>query len=155
MSELRRAAGAALAALLAGCASFDLGGDERVELATEQVAVLMHLDDGVPLVDVRIQGKGPFLFKLDTGSGPSVIAERLAARLQLPTQRVRGTLTGANGKTRDVDRVAEIASLQLSEAAAGADLRAVVLPTEDLDVHDARRPVEGILGFSVFAACTL
>jgi hypothetical protein len=141
--------------LLSGCLALDVtdGGDLR--LGADNVIVPLRLDDGVPLVEVWIGGKGPCLFKLDTGSGPTVVAEQLAARLRLPTWPVRASLSGANGKSRDVARVAELASVQFGEGATLRKVRAFVLPGEELDVHDAQRPVEGILGYSAFLECTL
>lgn len=149
--------GLALVALwaLGACVAFSPAKGGDLQLDGERVAVPLQLDDGVPLVNVWVGTHGPFLFKLDTGSGPSVVAERLAARLRLPTYSSQARLSGANGKTRQVERVAELASLRLGTAASLRDVRAFVLPGEEFDVHDARRPVEGILGYSAFLDCTL
>src|SRR5688572_17966091 len=54
-------------------------------------------------VDVRINGKGPFRFLVDSGADSSVVGLRLAQQLQLPlTTPV--TLHGMTGSAR-VDRV--------------------------------------------------
>lgn len=140
---------------LAGCSLLSSSADARVELASDEVRVPVLFDEAVPLVDVRIDGRGPFLFKLDTGSGPCVVSDRLAERLDLPLRGVRGSLTGANGETRQIDRLAEIGMLSLGDAAVLHGVRAFVLPAQDLDVHDVHRPVEGILGYAMFAQCTL
>jgi len=146
----------ALAALfLTACSSFTPGADAHLSLAGREVRVPVVFDDGVPLVDVHVDGQGPFLFKLDTGSGPCVVSDRLVARLDLPLQEVDGSLTGANGETRSVDRLAQIGTLSLADAATLSSLRAFVLPAADVDVHDVRRPVDGILGYAAFAQCTL
>lgn len=139
----------------ASCSTFATSFDARVQLPDHDVRVPVVFDDGVPLVEVRINGQGPFLFKVDTGSGPCVVAQDLVDRLRLPTVRVRGSLTGANGETRAVDRLAEIATMNLGEEAVLADVRAFVLGSQDLDVHSARRPVLGILGYAIFSHCTL
>ncbi|MEZ5966241.1 MAG: aspartyl protease family protein [Planctomycetota bacterium] len=142
-------------AALASCAGLLPSADAHVELARDPVLVPLVFDEGVPLVDVWIDGRGPHLFKLDTGSGPCVVTDRLAERLQLPLQSVNGLLTGANGVTRKVGRVARLDTMGLGEGAALRDVRAFVLPAEDLDVHDIRRPVEGILGYAMFVQCTM
>ncbi len=149
------AVGGALALGLGGCTGLAFAPEARLAQTSDVSTLPLQLDDGVPLIDVHIGGKGPFLFKVDTGSGPSVVSARLAARLQLPTRRVSGSLTGANGETRAFDHVAEIASLELGDAVALLGARAVVLPAEELDVHDVRQPVEGILGYALFADATL
>ncbi|HZM01308.1 MAG TPA: hypothetical protein VFD43_13760, partial [Planctomycetota bacterium] len=52
------------------------------ELASATVRVAMSPADGQVLVPVRIDGQGPFLFRIDTGSPvPLAIDAGLAARL--------------------------------------------------------------------------
>lgn len=146
----------ALLAGVLGTAGCVLGRvDGRLDLAHHEVVVPVALDDGVPLVDVWIGGEGPFLFKLDTGSGPCVIADDLVARLDLPLRHVNGSLTGANGEVRRVDQLAHLPPVRLAPGAVLREVRAFVLGSTDLDVHDRRRPVQGILGYAVFLDCTL
>jgi len=150
----RAFAGLLLLASSAGCVTLD-AGSTQLALAADRVIVPIVLDEGVPLLDVRIGGQGPFRFKLDTGSGPMVVSQRLAERVAMQTWRVRGSLTGANGRTRGIDTVADLPDVELAAGATVSRVRAVVLPGEDLDVHYGGRPVVGILGFSAFSGCTL
>ncbi len=57
---------------------------EHFELATPEVAVPMRMEKGRPVVNVSIDGKGPFPFVLDTGAGGTVIGSDLARELGLP-----------------------------------------------------------------------
>ena len=57
---------------------------DRVELATPEVAVPFRMEKGRPVVDVTVDGKGPFPFVLDTGAGGTVLESELAKELGLP-----------------------------------------------------------------------
>jgi hypothetical protein len=57
---------------------------DRVELASPEVAVPLRMEKGRPIVEVTIDGKGPFPFVLDTGAGGTVIGGDLAKELALP-----------------------------------------------------------------------
>lgn len=56
----------------------------RVALPPAGTAVPMRLVSGKPVVDVRIDGRGPFPFFLDTGAGATVLDSAFAAELALP-----------------------------------------------------------------------
>jgi hypothetical protein len=45
----------------------------------------MHLEKGRPVIDVTVNGKGPFPFVLDTGAGGTVLGADLVQELGLPT----------------------------------------------------------------------
>lgn len=44
-----------------------------------------------PILKIKINGQGPFLFMLDTGSSKTMISKSLAKKLNLPITRIRGT----------------------------------------------------------------
>jgi hypothetical protein len=56
----------------------------RVELESPEVIVPLELVKNRPVLDVTIEGKGPFPFVLDTGAGGTVIDRELAEELELP-----------------------------------------------------------------------
>jgi hypothetical protein len=56
----------------------------KIELPTKDVSVPLHWFMRKPVVEVKINGKGPFRLYLDTGAQGSVLDERLADELQLP-----------------------------------------------------------------------
>lgn len=96
---------------------------------------------GRPIARVKLNGKGPFAFMVDTGSSNTVLAARHIATLGAPitgTATVAGTTGMAETKT---------ARLDLIEAGAVAkrDVRVAVLPDEGLGA------IDGILGADVFA----
>ena len=55
----------------------------RVELAGAEVVVPMPLFNDRPVVEVRVDGKGPFPFVVDTGAAGTVLEEELATELGL------------------------------------------------------------------------
>jgi predicted aspartyl protease len=102
------------------------------------------MTQGIPLVQVRIDGQGPFSFVVDTGTNcEAIISPRLAKRLGLrATGRKSITDLGGHG-TRTLDTVAlNILSL------AGADFRAVRAVVTDLPDGDS--VLDGLLGFGLF-----
>lgn len=56
----------------------------HVDLGVAETFVPMGTFHGLPVVDVRINGKGPFQFVLDTGAEGCVVSEDLARELGLP-----------------------------------------------------------------------
>jgi hypothetical protein len=55
-----------------------------IELCVPKTVVRMELLDGRPFVSVRINGKGPFQFALETGVTGTVVGAELARELRLP-----------------------------------------------------------------------
>jgi hypothetical protein len=58
---------------------------ERVELASSEVTVPFRMEKGRPVIDLAINGKGPYAFVLDTGAGGTVLGADLVRELALPT----------------------------------------------------------------------
>jgi CubicO group peptidase (beta-lactamase class C family) len=56
----------------------------KIELGTTEVSVPIHWFTKRPVVDVRINGKGPYRLFLDTGAQGSVLDQGLADELKLP-----------------------------------------------------------------------
>ncbi len=139
------------ASLLAACLGPAPANRIDVKLARPVVQVPMHLDNGVPMIEVRVAGQGPFWFKIDTGSGPCMLSERLVARTKTPVWQAAGKLLGADGGTRAVSRLAETTTLTIGESVRFGKVKAWVLPEADLDARGTVNAVDGILGFSAFA----
>jgi len=57
---------------------------EKIELRSPDVTVPMQLARNKPVVEVMINGKGPFKLFLDTGAAATVLNKDLADELQLP-----------------------------------------------------------------------
>jgi hypothetical protein len=57
---------------------------EKIELRTKEVSLSMHWFVRKPVVEVKINGKGPFRFYLDTGAQGCVLDQALADELKLP-----------------------------------------------------------------------
>ena len=126
----------------------------KTVLPAAGVAVPMRRHGHLPAVEVMVNGKGPFLFAIDTGAaGTARIDAALAERLGLETVgEVRGgDPSGRNAVTMPV---VAIASVEFGGArfedlhAAARDMKAMP-PMPDGSVAD------GILGFGLFADCLL
>jgi Aspartyl protease len=113
----------------------------RSEMATASTESPMLPADGV-LLEVKINGQGPYRFGLDTGAaGGGRISRDLAEKLKLQVvgQAMAGDPSGKNVQTVDI---VEAGTLTLGEASfTGAHLAVRDFPKQDLD---------GILGFGLF-----
>jgi predicted aspartyl protease len=104
------------------------------------------LFDNRMLVDVTLDGKGPFAMIVDTGSGGLAITPSVARRLGLAT-RAAGSVTGAgSGSSR-------VSLTRIPVVALGA-LRYANQPTEVIDLSPIRRAIgfprlDGIFGYSM------
>ncbi len=150
---MRRALLAALAAGLCAAISSSqdhgmMGEDQkprRIELATPEVAAPLRLEKGRPLVDVTVNGKGPFPFVLDTGAGGTVLEGDLVQELGLPTigeVHIGDPIHphGLAAKQVKIDRLA-IGGLTLS------DMTATAVENSGFREHLGAR---GVLGMPLF-----
>lgn len=109
----------------------------------------VELRHGVPFVRVLVNGQGPFLFGVDTGtSNQAIVSPALASALHMPTTRqIRlSDLAGVHSQT--VDEVA-VDSLRLANVAFHG-VRAVVHPP-----LSAEGSYDGILGIQLFRGLLL
>ena len=122
----------------------------RVELASPEVVVPLRMEKGRPVVEVGIDGKGPFPFILDTGAGGTVLGSDLARELALPEA----------GETRIGDPIhphaitakrVRIGRLTLG-GATFSDMTATSMENPSLREHLGAR---GVLGLPVFAELLL
>ena len=95
--------------------------------------------DGGIIVMVRIQGAGPFRFRLDTGASRTVMSRELASRIGLVRSGSSVLITPAGRATRPLTTVGHLTAGCLS----GSDLRAVVVPAADLEPG---AQVDGLIG---------
>jgi predicted aspartyl protease len=95
---------------------------------------------GRPIAKVRLDGKGPFDFMVDTGSTNSVITQRLAIQLASPIVG-RARVSGTTG-TADMP-LAQVSKLETG-VVTKAGLAVAVLPGASLG------KIDGILGADVF-----
>jgi hypothetical protein len=86
-----------------------------IELRVPKTVVRMELLDGRPFVSVRINGKGPFQFALETGVTGTVVGAELARELRLPD--MGEAIAGRPGAAAPVRAtVTRIDKLELGEA---------------------------------------
>ena len=112
--------------------------------------VPLNIDEhGGVIVDVRVNGAGPFRFMIDTGSARSAIDEGLARELGAPIVAKTEVVTGAGAEVRLVARLASVAIGAGSEMQVTGIL-APVLPAARLAVLG--RGVRGVLGQDFLSA---
>jgi hypothetical protein len=120
---------------------------ERSEMSAASTEVPMLADDTV-LVEVRIDGKGPYRFALDTGAaGGGRVSRALATQLGL---KVVGQAIGGDpsGKNREAADIVEAGSL----AVGGATFHGVKLVVRELPPVPGQPQPEsdGVLGIGLF-----
>src|SRR2546423_6297153 len=114
--------------------------------STEAVAP-MKMRGLMPVVQVKLNGQGPFVFTIDTGAGMQAdidtsVAERL--KLQPSGRAINGDPSGEN------DREVETATIN-SIAFSGAEFRNVTAVVRPQRITKDYPDVDGILGFALFS----
>jgi hypothetical protein len=100
----------------------------------------------MPVIEVRLNGQGPFAFAIDTGAGMQAdIDTSVAARLKLPPSGrvLNGDPSGEN------DREVETATIA-SVAFGGAEFRNVLAVVRPQKITRDYPDVDGMLGFALF-----
>ena len=107
----------------------------------------LHMRGLMPVVEVKLNGQGPFAFMIDTGAGmqadidPSVVA-RLG--LQLDGRAINGDPSGENDR--------EVATTTIASLALGrAEFRNVTAVVRQQKLTRDYPDIDGILGFALFA----
>lgn len=115
-----------------------------VEARSAQIPLVLDMDGRITLM-VRVNGAGPFRFRLDTGASGTVIAARVSAALGLAAAGRSRTVTHAGEAWRSTVRLDEVA---LANGLAVPDVAALVVADRDLDRTGA---IEGLLGQDVLS----
>jgi predicted aspartyl protease len=115
-------------------------GRSRSGEVSVPLKVINRLGGTVVLVPVRVNGRGPFDFILDTGASSSTISESLSRRLDLPDTGETAHISGVAG-----DTVAPIVTVR-RWTLGGQRLHGRDLPALDLDSDPGAGPVNGLLG---------
>ena len=79
----------------------------RCHLTGRTAPLAIEMDGGI-VVGVRIQGAGPFRFRLDTGASRTVVSRELAARLGLPLSGSSVVVTPAGRTVRPLTTVDDL-----------------------------------------------
>jgi hypothetical protein len=112
-----------------------LGAPERSVCSARDAKNVVPMEGTrlLPLVAVKINGKGPYRLLFDTGANVTVLQRRVADELKLPVLR-----DGQESKLVAVDRM-EIGSTSFEGLVAGA--------------RSWDEQIDGVLGFNIAAAC--
>jgi predicted aspartyl protease len=110
--------------------------------------VSFRLLHGVIALPVKVNGRGPFTFVLDTGAGRTVLLPALAAELGIPlTPLPFESASGAGGEL--AVSLGEVESLRIGEVEV-ADLPIAVLDLSGVEAKAGER-LGGVIGSDVLA----
>lgn len=110
-------------------------------------AVPLRIDArGGAVVPVHVNGAGPFMFVIDTGSTRSIVSSALARELEAPAV-ARSTVVGSAGS--EVGIVVRLASLAVGSARVANVLAPVV---DEARLSELGRGIRGLLGQDFLAA---
>src|SRR6185436_20298847 len=126
-------------------------GPDRSHIPAAPVNVEMGRSGHIPVVAVKINGRGPYRFGLDTGgAGSARIDSALAASLGLKSvgQARAGDPSGKNMQTVDL---VQVKSIEIG----GARFEGVIAPIRSETLRWKGEPIVGILGFNLFRDCLL
>lgn len=110
-------------------------------------SVPMQFRGETPVIEVMLNGQGPFVFAIDTGGGMQAdVDTAIVAQLKLqPNGKVRGgDPSGWNGREFDTVAIDSI-------AVGGVEFRNVTVITREQRISPSYPHIDGILGFSLFA----
>ncbi|MCC6743779.1 MAG: aspartyl protease family protein [Acidobacteria bacterium] len=104
-------------------------------------------DSRLPAVDVKINGKGPFRFVIDSGAGFVVVSEEVASKLKLRRVAEGGTSRGVSGTGRFEIVYGVLDRLEMGQMAMDS------VPTYIRKIHDSttRGKIDGYIGLSVMS----
>jgi len=136
---------------------------KTTRLTADTVQVSLVRRNGHFWMPVRLNGKGPYPFLFDTGSGIFVVAESTAADLELSYWKVPGRIHGA-GESRwawirkgAIERVEIGGSRSRNRGAGSASALPATAHFGDIGcwILDLPPPEGGILGLGLFHDCLL
>ncbi len=104
----------------------------------------LHLDENATYVKIRINGKGPFVFEIDTGAEICVIRPETAQSLRLPLRRMAVQISEPAGESFGMQDMARVSEVQLGDAR---------FHEVDMLVHALPGTRDGLLNFNFFNSC--
>jgi len=128
------------------------GGPPVLKLPPSGAKIAMVTGTRQPVVEVSINGKGPFRFVLDTGAGQTMFDKKLSEELQLPILGI----VQANDATSNAPKRLKLVKAELLTIGDVRISNVVGMEHDVLTIFgnepDAPR---GILGINLFADCLL
>jgi hypothetical protein len=118
------------------------------QLLSPSAEVPLEMIDGLPFVEVTINGEGPWRFLLDTGAATSVVSLPVAWRYPQSLTAMEALITDSTADAIMADSILHISSLTLGGLNL-SDFHAIALDLSSLS-EACGVEVHGILGFPVF-----
>ncbi|QEE26052.1 PDZ domain-containing protein [Rhodanobacter glycinis] len=121
--------------------------DARIDGGKTKATVPLVINNQKLLVDVRVDGKGPFPFVLDTG-GHAILTPATVAALGLKTHGAGRTFGAGGGST--ATSYTRVDKLQLGDAEIDDQSFLVVPMSPTLTDRGDQPPIAGLLGLELF-----
>lgn len=147
MHKLKTLLFATAIGLLLSHSSYAQGSSSASNAKESAVEVPMLFRGPTPAVEVMINGKGPFIFAIDTGAqGSARVDSSLVEKLELkPAGQIRaGDGSGMGTRMMDVIKLDSLAIGSLR-------FQNVEAPTRNYNMNPNAPHVDGILGFNLFS----
>ena len=118
------------------------GPPPKLTMSVDSIVVpLGRRDGGSPLVEVTIDGRGPFSFILDTGASGSVLSKALADSLKLPVLGEARVGSPVAGGTPQPGTIVSIGRLEIG----GARLEGMTMVAMELGFGGRGPGIQGVL----------
>lgn len=120
----------------------------KIELGEKEVRLPMAFFGGRPIIEAKVNGKGPYRFYFDTGASGPVLSEKLATELKLEVVGQAGVKSGGDGPDKKPIQVnlVRVDRIDLGEA----KLSGVTIAAMDrVRLGDENAPV-GVLSPAMF-----
>lgn len=124
----------------------------EVRLPVQAVSVPAREVGGALLVEVMINGRGPYTFIVDTGCSAVVLSEELARDLRELSTDFVVSIEDASGKESRINRLRHIESLRIG-GAEFRDLSGLVVGMFGNARDAIGIRVDGLIGFQLFRDC--
>jgi hypothetical protein len=125
----------------------------EVHLASDSVTLPATLCRNLFLVNVTVNGHGPFQMVLDTGATHSAVSQRVARALQPDVSATSVAVSGARGDNATANSALRVRTLTSGDLSLG-EFDALVLDFSPFASTLGER-VQGILGYSAFEGLLL
>lgn len=121
----------------------------KVELGAEEIRLPMTFRGGRPIVEARVNGKGPYRFYFDTGASGPVMSDKLAQELDLEVVGEVGIKSGGDAADKKpiAAKLVRISQLDL----ASAKLSQVTIASMDRARLGDQDPPVGVLSPAMFS----
>jgi len=136
---------------LSGCLSLAPQPPEQTILAAERVELPATFIHGLPYVDLQINGKGPYRFLVDTGSGGLGVSARVAREVEIIFSKEHTILVQGSGGHSENLPIATIDRINCALfMLRGVKAHIESTETDDVFAYQGVKSFGGVIGLKPF-----